>query len=392
MKANKTDNDYESDDESDNDNESVGSEYSEVDNMFELSDTKTSVLEDVKWCPQSGHYEIIKNSHELVPNFLGGALPRRDGPNKQYYAATILALFKPWRSGLDLKEEGQEWHASFEQFTLSSQQQELMNNFMIKHECVDSLDDFHTQQKLEDEKDQLGLNLPLEDIDANEYFNDNIINADFNQIDPESLTCYYETPDRNTMRRWDVMLRTEERLLSSGWIGGYIGDAICALSLTIANSKGPKEWLKIVNDIQSKMKEQSIPHNINQLPSGSNVVKGLDHYNIPGNSEGNVIIVDHAKQIEVSSSQIMDDEPCHKEKDSIIDVADLFNLNDEQKRAFMIIALHLHSTGSDQLKMYLGGMTGTGKSQVIKAVAHYFDHHDSTHVLELVAPQVVLQH
>ncbi|KIJ32774.1 hypothetical protein M422DRAFT_122467, partial [Sphaerobolus stellatus SS14] len=78
--------------------------------------------------------------HEVMPNFLGGALPHWDGPNKQYYAATMLSLFKPWRSGLNLKEEGQDWHVALNKFTFTTQQQELINNFMIKHECVDSLD------------------------------------------------------------------------------------------------------------------------------------------------------------------------------------------------------------------------------------------------------------
>ncbi|KAF8813080.1 hypothetical protein BYT27DRAFT_7053358, partial [Phlegmacium glaucopus] len=43
-----------------------------------------------------------------------------------------------------------------------------------------------------------------------------------------------------------------------------------------------------------------------------------------------------------------------------------FSLNKEQERAFHIIANHASEAYPQQLKMYLGGMGGTGKTQVIK--------------------------
>ena len=49
-----------------------------------------------------------------------------------------------------------------------------------------------------------------------------------------------------------------------------------------------------------------------------------------------------------------------------------FGLNKEQERAFRIIANHASDDSGEQLKMYLGGMGGTGKSQVIKALIKFF--------------------
>ena len=40
---------------------------------------------------------------------------------------------------------------------------------------------------------------------------------------------------------------------------------------------------------------------------------------------------------------------------------------------------------SEQLKMYLGGM-GTGKSQVIKALKHYFDNKNESHRFVILGP------
>ena len=49
-----------------------------------------------------------------------------------------------------------------------------------------------------------------------------------------------------------------------------------------------------------------------------------------------------------------------------------FELNDAQERAFRIVANHAMSATTDQLKMYLGGMGGTGKSRVIKVLVSFF--------------------
>ncbi|KIM73485.1 hypothetical protein PILCRDRAFT_32906, partial [Piloderma croceum F 1598] len=45
-----------------------------------------------------------------------------------------------------------------------------------------------------------------------------------------------------------------------------------------------------------------------------------------------------------------------------------FSLNNEQERSFRIIANHASTEKPEQLIMYIGGMAGTRKSQVIKAL------------------------
>jgi len=54
------------------------------------------------------------------------------------------------------------------------------------------------------------------------------------------------------------------------------------------------------------------------------------------------------------------------------EIACWFLLNEEQERAYNIISQHVISTTSTKLLMYLGEMGGTGKSQVIKAIVHFF--------------------
>jgi chromosomal replication initiation ATPase DnaA len=56
-----------------------------------------------------------------------------------------------------------------------------------------------------------------------------------------------------------------------------------------------------------------------------------------------------------------------KEQNIIDSTVTDFLLNSEQERAFRIIANHASTEKPEQLIMYIGGMAGTGKSQVIKA-------------------------
>ncbi|TFK31822.1 hypothetical protein BDQ12DRAFT_572208, partial [Crucibulum laeve] len=63
-----------------------------------------------------------------------------------------------------------------------------------------------------------------------------------------------------------------------------------------------------------------------------------------------------------------------------------FDLNKEQERAFRIVGNHATSPFPEQLKMYLGGMGGTSKSQVIKALIAMFDAHNESHCLIILAP------
>ena len=61
-------------------------------------------------------------------------------------------------------------------------------------------------------------------------------------------------------------------------------------------------------------------------------------------------------------------------------------MNTEQERAFRIIANHASQPSHEQLKMYLGGMAGTGKSQVIKSVAHFFSERNESYRFQCIAP------
>ncbi|KAF8224274.1 hypothetical protein L208DRAFT_1512732 [Tricholoma matsutake] len=62
-----------------------------------------------------------------------------------------------------------------------------------------------------------------------------------------------------------------------------------------------------------------------------------------------------------------------------------FELNKEQDCAFHIVANHTCSPDSEQLKMNIAGMAGTGKTQVLKALVEFLQiHKESHHFVQLL--------
>ncbi|PBK94418.1 hypothetical protein ARMGADRAFT_878177, partial [Armillaria gallica] len=62
------------------------------------------------------------------------------------------------------------------------------------------------------------------------------------------------------------------------------------------------------------------------------------------------------------------------------------NLNYEQERAFRIVTNYSMVPKGTPLKMYIGGMGGTGKTHVLQALIKYFHALNESHQLAIVAP------
>jgi hypothetical protein len=134
----------------DSDLEESDSEYSDSVGDDTDGDTDDESLEDQ---PDSDQHKLFLEDHPLhdthmiqfkprkkhiVPNFIGGSLPRRDCGDREYYCATMLTLFKPWRNGTDLKSEHYSWDETFMDHEFTPCQQQLMDHFNIRYECNDA--------------------------------------------------------------------------------------------------------------------------------------------------------------------------------------------------------------------------------------------------------------
>ncbi|KAJ7710908.1 hypothetical protein B0H17DRAFT_1123991 [Mycena rosella] len=64
-----------------------------------------------------------------VPNFVGGPLPCVDLGDREFCCCTMLTLFKPWRTGKDLKNDLDNWDKSFTDCNFNEKATQLMKNF-----------------------------------------------------------------------------------------------------------------------------------------------------------------------------------------------------------------------------------------------------------------------
>ncbi|KAJ7114873.1 hypothetical protein C8R44DRAFT_562701, partial [Mycena epipterygia] len=92
----------------------------------------------------SCHFE---NLNRVIPNFIGGTLPRADKGDRAAYCMAMLTLFKPWRAPEDLKDDLSTWNQAFEEHIFTERQAQLINNFNVRFECNDARDDHFAQMK-----------------------------------------------------------------------------------------------------------------------------------------------------------------------------------------------------------------------------------------------------
>lgn len=124
-------------------------------------------------------------------------------------------------------------------------------------------------------------------------------------------------------------------------------------------------------------KQQILQERISHIPTGPGAGNKCDN----GTFKPNMVEVVGEEYIDKVFKAV------HAHDNDIIDhTITNFLLNSEQERAFWIIANHATVTNPEKLCMYLGGMGGTGKSQVIKALMKSFDEHKENHRFLVVAP------
>jgi hypothetical protein len=323
-----------------------------------------------------GHGQLNTHVVKLVPsrsetfilNFIGGPLPRRDQGDFEYYCRTMLTLFKPWRSCRDLKDESQSWAEVFTTYEFNAEDKRIMDNFNLRYECLDERDDYHAILKRQTKvkvRNNSSLFPDHYDNDCNLGISSNF-EEDYG--DPQML-------GPNAIKKAQQMIETV----------AMIKNACCTdenentkLQLNIhefhpAIPKTGAEWKNLVKQYRQKLlnnKKINYSVNIDASPkSKSNFVEPLSVNLLSAEYFMHNFQAKEAKAREIITKTILD-----------------FSLNKEQKRAFHIIANHASEVCPSQLKMHLGGMGGTGKSQVIKALISMFDQRKENHRFIVLAP------
>ena len=165
----------------------------------------------------------------------------------------------------------------------------------------------------------------------------------------------------------------EQVVAGAGWLDNSPDgiDKLDPTGITPTINNSGSQWCSLIQQIQkSILAEQS-----KNIPAGP--IKPFDE--LHGTDK---VVID--TMTSYLSRKFVPDQPgAINVLESVIQT---FKLNSEQERAFRIVANHATIYNPTQLKMYLGGMGGTGKSQVLKALVEFFKERGESHRIIILAP------
>ena len=170
------------------------------------------------------------------------------------------------------------------------------------------------------------------------------------------------------------MLQMMNIMVNIGWTKEIVNETnlnACSESSQPKKTMTANEWRAEVQ----KKKQAELDRRSQHIPSTTE-----ENSNETGiHTSNKVFIVDKS---------YIDKDKKHTEKNQqdIDSTIKKFMLNKEQERAFRIVANHATNCYSESLKMYIGGIGGTGKSQVLKALTHFFSIRKESHRIIVVAP------
>ncbi len=297
---------------------------------------------------------------QIIPNFIGGAVPRSDKGDISAYCMTMLVLFKPWRSPFELKDSLSTWEQAFKEHTFTERQKQLLKNFDVRYECNDARDDHFAQmKKKEADAKKSGKSLfPAGFMGYKDEFADDLNEFDYGSDDDEMHL--YENDDRmkgdRTLRILKDALTMKNVMQSAGWLHSPPGEHINLDVDVIMPPARPRiEWIHLIKQQRLELTANKLAN----LPSITEIQKMRKVRNgasiLPADYFNHRSYVSPTVNADIISSIIMS-----------------FNLNTEQTRAFKIVVEHASNAQVSPLRMYLGGMGGTGKSQVLHAIIAFF--------------------
>ena len=302
-----------------------------------------------------------RRSKHFVPVPIGPALPRRDRPEVYpKYARLMLILFKPWRTEADLRGDADDWFEAFSKFAESctSETRKVLDNMQLLHECKDSNQSLRKKRnRTMDNERRAARNNRESDIDEIMDHIDSVENY-YNRANAESRAhvddCLWELqaagmfscpegvlPSQAVEGTERIMLPDDESL-EDQWKGTYenrrnewkrkLGNSNVEVPLVNPTECTAAMVVTSVADASEPIPAEHQVMQLNVPPSGPS---GLPNVSVEG-------------------------------------VINQWSLNDEQARAFRIVALHSTDPKSTPLRMYVGGPGGTGKSRVIHALTDFF--------------------
>ena len=284
----------------------------------------------------------------------------------------MLTFFKPWQTSLDLKTPEQSWDEAFVNYDFSISDKDIMNNFNLRYECLDLRDNFHREMNRKSKQAAEAKHEISDDGYSSEDYN-----CEDDYIDRPGRKVKYSTLGPEVWKQVADQKEVANILSNVGWldiIQAPQGNATTNTTYSMPSEQlAPTVWKTRLQECREAVitaKRARFHGAINERRHEST--------RIPEKGQVKILDADYFRQDfkvkNIETVNISDD------------IVKEFSLNTEQERAFCIIVNLSAAASPDQLKMYLGGMEGTGKTQVIKALVEMFKHKNESHRFILVAP------
>jgi hypothetical protein len=291
---------------------------------------------------------------KIIPNFIGGAIPRSDKGDREYYCMSIMTLFKPWRQPSDLKDNDSTWDQVFHEHTFTGRQKELIRNFNIRYECNDARDDHYNVMRRKMAEQGEYRSHPI--LGSHDKFENDVEAGEFGD---EDMGCDDDiTVGRRTDRLDKSRAAIRAILQGAKWLD-VPQDGLLDIDTTrfFAPYKTRQTWAGIMKSERqlytaNKMSDMPAQNYSSKRPHTADKVEVVPYDYLTPKSK---------------LTQEANDTLVH-------DICNRLGkkFNKEQERAFRIVAAHASNPQSSPLKMYMGGMGGSGKSAVFNAIVEFF--------------------
>ncbi|KAJ6548903.1 hypothetical protein B0H19DRAFT_952479, partial [Mycena capillaripes] len=264
---------------------------------------------------------------KMIPNFIGGAIPRSDKGDRAAYCMTMLTLFKPWRSPLDLKDPTSTWDQAFKEHCFTDRQLQLMRNFDVRYKCNDARDDHFAQMKKKmAEARTSGKSLfPAGFMGHKDKFAEDLNDFDYGS-DDEDMERDHEDDIKGprTLRMLAEAIQIKNIMETSGWLDAAPdGYSMVDLDPVMPPARTRMEWVNIVKHQRMELTANKLAN----MPPISEIKKIRKVRNnttiLPPDYFNHRSKVDPVKNADIISSVIMN-----------------YELNKEQTRAFRIVVDH----------------------------------------------------
>jgi hypothetical protein len=341
--------------------------------------------------PQYGSHVSCLRNVRYVPVLLGPSIPRPEKSKKERekWCHAMLILFKPWRQITDLKAPGVSWRSAFESSVFTDWALEIMKNMNVENECNNARDTHNANRRSGKVKHNLmaGLDLagPACDIASlgvslnNNIALDEIISdevSDVGAADDDPVHVVPVTQENSLMSEVERsgLYHPREQLSPTN-----DNPPLGHVSLV---EDGDKAMLNMQSSLMSRLKS-------NKRPSRSSDTQDNTRYNARRRTsvEPELTYEQLAEEVDIVNVPWRGDvvnSPA-EELENIISEWGLKE-NTEQERAVRIVGEHFVYGREDQLLMYVGGIGGSGKSYVVKAIVELFKRCGASEKLLLSAP------